>query len=197
MTSVVEKVNISPVNMKERQEIDIHAGDTVRVWIKIEEKGKVRLQAFEGTILATKHGNEAGATFTVRRVTGGIGVEKIFPLYSPSIDRIEILRRVKTRRAKLYYIRDKAAREIKRQMRKMKLVQISTQSEELRKKKEIEKAEAEVQAKEEAELKAKQEAEAKQAEEVAETKESEPQTEETAEAEQEAESQEAQEETKE
>ena len=103
----------------------MRAGDTVRVWVKIEEKGKTRLQAFEGTVLARKGGTQAGATFTVRRVAGGHGVEKIFPLYSPTIDKIEILRRVKTRRAKLYHIRDKATREIRRQMRKMHLVNIN------------------------------------------------------------------------
>jgi len=128
MNAILEKVAISPVNMEERRRINISAGDTVRVWQKIEEKGKTRLQAFEGTVLARKHGNEPGGTFTVRRVTGGIGVEKIFPLYSPMIDRIEIVRRVKTRRSKLYYIREKAAREIKRQMRRMRLVSESTTS---------------------------------------------------------------------
>lgn len=117
---------ISPVNMDERKALPLRAGDTVRVWVKVEEKGKVRLQAFEGTILGRKGGTTPGATFTVRRVSGGYGVEKIFPLYSPAIDKIEITRRVKTRRAKLYHIRDKAAREIRRQMRKMHTVNIST-----------------------------------------------------------------------
>ncbi len=117
---------ISPVNMDERKALPLRAGDSVRVWVKVEEKGKTRLQAFEGTVLARKGGTTAGATFTVRRVSGGYGVEKIFPLYSPAIDKIEIVRRVKTRRAKLYHIRDKAAREIRRQMRKMHTVNIST-----------------------------------------------------------------------
>ncbi len=114
--------------MEDRQKVDIRPGDTVKVWQKVEEKGKVRLQPFEGVVLARKHGNEAGATFTVRRVVDGTGVEKIFPLYSPMIDKIEIVRRVKTRRAKLYHIREKAARAIKRQMRKMSLVSIATES---------------------------------------------------------------------
>lgn len=124
----VATITISPVNMDERRRIGIKAGDTVRVWQKIEEKGKVRLQAFEGVVLAQKHGNEPGATFTVRRVAGGYGVEKIFPLYSPNIDKIEITKRAKVRRAKLYHIRDKAAREIKRQMRSMRFVDIATTS---------------------------------------------------------------------
>lgn len=114
--------------MEDRRRIDIKPGDTVRVWQKIEEKGKIRLQAFEGIVLARKHGSEPGATFTVRRVSGGYGVEKIFPLYSPNIDKIEIVRRAKVRRAKLYHIREKAAREIKRQMRNMRFVDIATAS---------------------------------------------------------------------
>jgi large subunit ribosomal protein L19 len=112
---------ISPVNIEERRAIDLRAGDTIRVWQKIAEKGKTRLQAFEGLVLARKHGKEAGATFTVRRVASGVGVEKIFPLYSPIIDKIEVLKRSKVRRAKLYHIRDKAAKEISRQMRNLRL----------------------------------------------------------------------------
>jgi large subunit ribosomal protein L19 len=93
----------------------------VRVFQKIQEKGKTRLQAFEGLVLARKHGKEAGATFTVRRVASGVGVEKIFPLYSPVIDKIEVVKRSKVRRAKLYHIREKAAKEIRRQMRNVRL----------------------------------------------------------------------------
>src|SRR5690606_16632536 len=119
----------SPVNIEERREIGIRAGDTVRVEQKIQEKGKTRLQVFEGIVLATKHGGEPGATFTVRRVASGVGVERIFPLYSPLIDKIEIVKRAKVRRAKLYYIREKVAREIKRQMRRMNLVSLATESE--------------------------------------------------------------------
>lgn len=125
----VANIKVSPVNMATRKALDMRSGDHVRVWIKIEEKGKTRLQAFEGTVLARKGGTTAGAMFTVRRVAGGYGVEKIFPLYSPSIDKIEILRRVKTRRAKLYHIRDKAAKEIRRQMRKMQTVNITAGNE--------------------------------------------------------------------
>jgi large subunit ribosomal protein L19 len=110
---------ISPVNIDERKKLDLRAGDTIKVWQKIKEGEKVRLQAFEGLVLARKHGKESGATFTVRKVTSGVGVEKIFPLYSPNIDKIEIMRRAKVRRAKLYHIRDKAAKEISRQMRRV------------------------------------------------------------------------------
>ena len=101
--------------------MEIGVGDTVRVHQKIEEKGKTRLQAFEGLVLARKHGKEAGATFTVRRVASGVGVEKIFPLYSPVIDKIEITKRSQVRRAKLYHIREKAAKEVSRQMRNLRL----------------------------------------------------------------------------
>jgi large subunit ribosomal protein L19 len=111
----------SPVKIEERQKLDLRSGDTVRVMQKIKEKGKTRLQAFEGLVLARKHGKEAGATFTVRRVASGVGVEKIFPLYSPMIDRIEVIKHAKVRRAKLYHIREKAAKEIRRQMRNVRM----------------------------------------------------------------------------
>ncbi|HEY4511454.1 MAG TPA: 50S ribosomal protein L19 [Candidatus Paceibacterota bacterium] len=114
-----KNITISPVNIEDRKKLDLRAGDTVRVWQKIKEKEKFRLQAFEGLVLAHKHGKEAGATFTVRKVMDGVGVEKIFPLYSPMIDKIELVRRSKVRRAKLYYVREKAAKEIKRSMRKL------------------------------------------------------------------------------
>lgn len=111
---------ISPVNQDERQKLDLRAGDTVRVYQKIQEKGKTRLQAYEGLVLARKHGKEAGATFTVRRVASGVGMERIFLLYSPAIDRIEVLKRSKVRRSKLYHIREKAAKDIRRQMRNVR-----------------------------------------------------------------------------
>lgn len=111
---------ISPVNIDHRKKLDIRPGDSVRVWQRIEEdKGKFRLQAFEGIVLARKHGKEAGATFTVRKVVDGVGVERIFPLYSPMIDEVEMVRRSKVRRAKLYFIRRKAAKEIRHQMRRI------------------------------------------------------------------------------
>lgn len=127
--NTVAGITISPVNMEDRKAIGIKAGDTVRVHQKIEDKGKTRIQIFEGLVLARKHGDEAGATFTVRKVVDGIGVEKIFPLYSPLIDKIEIIRRSTVRRAKLYYILEKVAREIRRQMRRMRLMSVSSESE--------------------------------------------------------------------
>ena len=82
---------------------------------------------FEGLVIAVKHGTEAGGTFTVRAQMSGIGVEKIFPLYSPVIDKIEITKRSKVRRAKLYFIREKVAREVRRQLRNMRMVNMSTE----------------------------------------------------------------------
>lgn len=117
---------ITPVNIDSRKNLDLRAGDTVRVWQKIEEKGKTRLQAFEGMVLSRKHGKEPGATFTVRRNTGGYGVEKIFPLYTPMIERIEILKRSKVRRSKLYFVRRKALKEIRKRL-KMMFVDIKTE----------------------------------------------------------------------
>jgi large subunit ribosomal protein L19 len=113
------KKPISPVNVEEREKLDIRSGDTVRVWQKIKEGEKFRLQAFEGLVLARKHGKEAGATITVRKVIDSVGVEKIFPIYSPLIDRVELLRRSKVRRSKLYFVREKVAKEIRHNMRKM------------------------------------------------------------------------------
>lgn len=110
------ELKVSPVNKEERVKLDLRSGDTVRVWQKIREKDKFRLQAFEGLVLAKKHGSETGATFTVRTVIDGVGIERIFPLYSPMIDKIEIVKRSKVRRAKLYHIRHKAAKEIRREM---------------------------------------------------------------------------------
>lgn len=108
---------ITPVDINTRKKLDMRSGDTVRVWQKIEDKGKTRLQAFEGLVLSRKHGNEPGGTFTVRRNTGGFGVEKIFPLYSPMIDKIEITKRSKTRKSKLYYVRDKALKEVSKRFK--------------------------------------------------------------------------------
>ena len=124
--NVTKDIKISPVNIKERADLGIKTGDTVRVWIKIEEKGKIRLQPFEGLVIATKHGKEPGATFTVRKVASGVGVEKIFPLYSPVIDKIEILKRARVRRAKLYFVRDIVARKLRRVLRKSQEVNIAT-----------------------------------------------------------------------
>ena len=116
MTTVMD-TKFSPIDIEARKKLDIHPGDTVRVWQKIKEGDKTRSQAFEGLVLARKHGLEAGATFTVRKVSDGIGIERVFPLYSPVLEKIEILRRGKVRRAKLYYVREKAQSEARRKMK--------------------------------------------------------------------------------
>jgi large subunit ribosomal protein L19 len=116
--NIINKIKFSPVDIEARKKLDFQSGDTIRVWSKIpEEKGKFRLQAFEGTVLARKHGTESGATFTVRRVASGVGMERIFPLYSPTIDKIELVRKARARRSKLYYIREKAVKDVRRKMR--------------------------------------------------------------------------------
>jgi large subunit ribosomal protein L19 len=112
-------IKLTPVDMEARKGLDFSSGDVVRVWNKIKEAdGKTRLQAFEGMVLARKHGEEIGATFTVRRVASGVGVERVFPLFSVMIDKIEIVRRARTRRSKLYYVRDKALRDVRRKLKK-------------------------------------------------------------------------------
>ena len=114
----ITKIKFNPVDIEERKRLDFKAGDTINVTSKIlDEKGKYRLQSFEGIVLARKHGKEAGATFTVRKVASGVGVERIFPLYSPMIDKVEITKRARARRSKLYYIRTKAVKDVRRKMR--------------------------------------------------------------------------------
>jgi len=114
----INKIKFSPVDIEERQKLDFRAGDTISVWSKIlDEKGKFRLQAFEGIVLARKHGKEAGATFTVRKIASGVGVERIFPLYSPMIGKIEITKKSHARRSKLYYIRNKAIKDVRSKIR--------------------------------------------------------------------------------
>ena len=92
-------------------------GDTVRVYQKIKEGDKERVSAFEGIVIATKHGQGITGSYTVRKVVDGIGVERVFPLHSPMVERVELIRRGSVRRAKLYYIRDKAAREVRRKIK--------------------------------------------------------------------------------
>jgi large subunit ribosomal protein L19 len=110
-------IKFTPVNVEARKKIQFKAGDTVRVKVKIQEKGKVRLQTFEGLVIARKHGHEAGATFTVRKVSNGVGVERIFPLYSPILESIELVKKSKTRQSKLYFLREKTAKEVRRKLK--------------------------------------------------------------------------------
>jgi len=130
---------ITPVNIEGRAKLGIRAGDTVRVTQNIVElkKGRgtdkkektiknARKQVFEGLVLSVKHGREAGGMFTVRATLSGVGVEKTFPLYSPVIDSIEIVKRSKVRRAKLYFIREKAAKAVRRQLRNARMMHLKS-----------------------------------------------------------------------
>jgi large subunit ribosomal protein L19 len=122
------------IDTEARKKLEFSSGDSVRVWSKIQDKGKYRLQAFEGIVLARKHGTSPSATFTVRKVSNGVGVERVFPLYSPMVDKIEITKKTKTRRSKLYYVRDKAVKEIRRKMKQIlsgKIIPETTDTEEV------------------------------------------------------------------
>ncbi len=102
---------ISESSMK--QEVPKFAiGDTVRVHVRIKEGDKSRIQVFEGTVIARKHGG-INETFTVRRLTHGCGVERVFPLHAPVVDKVEVIRRGKVRRAKLYYLRGRVGKAAK------------------------------------------------------------------------------------
>jgi large subunit ribosomal protein L19 len=130
---------ITPINAEGRAKLGIRPGDSVRVTQNIVElkKGRgtdkkektvknVRKQVFEGLVLAVKHGTEAGATFTVRATLSGVGVEKTYPLYSPVIDSIEIVKRSPVRRAKLYFIREKATKAVRRQLRNARMLNVKS-----------------------------------------------------------------------
>ena len=90
----------------------VQIGDTVRVHVKVKEGSRERIQVFEGTVIAKKHGG-IEETITVRRISYGVGVEKVFPVHSPSIDHIEVVRNGKVRRAKLYYLRGRVGKGAK------------------------------------------------------------------------------------
>lgn len=96
---------------------NLRVGMTVKVHQKLKEGEKGKSQIFEGLIIAHKHGGEAGATITVRRVVGGYGVEKVYPLRLPSIEKIDVVKTGRTRRSKMYYLRDKTAKEIRKKTR--------------------------------------------------------------------------------
>jgi len=105
-----EKVDMDAMDMIEKEQMrgdipDFRSGDTVRVYVKIVEGQKQRIQAFEGVVIRKKRG-QSRASFTVRKVSYGVGVERTFPLHSPVIDRIDVVSRGKVRRTRLYYLRD-------------------------------------------------------------------------------------------
>ena len=104
---------------------DIRPGNTVRVYQKIKEKDKERIQVFEGLVIARKHGKGITSTITVRKVIGGIGVERIFPVHLSTIEKIEILKRGKVRRAKLYYLRKVKGKKAK--LKKKEFAEVVTE----------------------------------------------------------------------
>ena len=112
---VVVEMDVIRAIEKEQMRKDIpefNVGDTVRVYVKVVEGSRERLQAFEGTVIQKRHGG-IRETFTVRRVSYGVGVERVFPVHSPKIDRIEVIRRGKVRRARLFYLRDRVGKASK------------------------------------------------------------------------------------
>lgn len=132
MTTKLDILNKSQIK---KEAPDIRPGDVVRVQLKLGEKtkrGAERTQTFEGLIIAKKHGKGINSTFTVRKVSDGIGVERIFPFFSPSIIKIELIRRSKVRRAKLYYMRERAGK--KARMRGKELLGIEWKPENEKKK---------------------------------------------------------------
>ena len=108
---------ISDASLKENVP-QFEIGDTVKAHVQIKEGDKSRIQVFEGTVIAKKHGG-ISETFTVRRVAHGVGIERVFPVHSPVVDKVEVIRHGKVRRAKLYYLRDRVgkAAKVKEQIR--------------------------------------------------------------------------------
>ena len=126
-------MNIIEALDKEQLRSDIpefRAGDTVKVYVKVVEGGKERLQAYEGIVIAKRNGS-IRESFTVRRISYGVGVERTFPLHSPRIDRVEVVSQGRVRRAKLYYLRDRVGKSAKvRQKRTEKLSQVTVEAQE-------------------------------------------------------------------
>lgn len=109
MSKLLEQFN--KLQLKEMP--DIKSGYTVKVHQKIKEGDKERIQIFEGVVIARKHGKGINSTITVRKVVDGIGVERIFPVHSPSVEKIEVVKKGKARRSKLYYLRTAKGRKAK------------------------------------------------------------------------------------
>ena len=95
------------------------AGDTINVYVKIKEGNKERIQKFQGTVIQRRNRNTNGETFTVRKLSGSVGVERIFPLLSPNIDKIEVIRQGVVRRARLYYLRGRQGKAAKVKTKRM------------------------------------------------------------------------------
>lgn len=130
---------------------EVRPGDTVKVHQKIKEKDKERIQVFEGLVISKKHGKESGATITVRKVLSGVGVEKIIPIHSPIIEKIEVIKRSKVRRAKLYYLREAKGKKAK--LKKQDFADVMVQEEAAPEEESEQKEEAQPEEKQEGALK--------------------------------------------
>lgn len=104
---------------------EIKAGQTVKVYQKVKEGNKERIQPFEGLVIAVKHGRGLDGTFTVRKISSGIGVERIYPLHSPAIEKIEVLKKADVRRAKLYYMRERSGKSAR--MKSKNIIAVPTE----------------------------------------------------------------------
>ncbi len=174
--NIIDELNKEQAEqLKSKREIPVFSvGDSVKVWVKVREGTRERLQAFEGVVIARK-GAGLMESFTVRKISYGEGVERVFPLYSPNIDKIEVLRRGKVRRAKLYYLRDrrgKAARIFEATNARIKRIQEGERQlasqERAKREKEREEAAIELAKEKEAQEQAAKEAKAAKAEEKSE-----------------------------
>ena len=124
----MEAIRIVDAGELKRDRTGFESGDTVKVWVKVIEGEKERLQVFEGVVIRQRGGG-AGASFTVRRVSYGVGVERTFPQHSPRIDRIQVVKRARVRRSKLYYLRDLAGKAARLKEKRVNQVPTSGETE--------------------------------------------------------------------
>lgn len=110
--NIVQTLEKELLTARERADVDVRPGDVVRVHVRIQEGDKTRVQMFEGTVIRIRKGGPR-TTFTVRKISSGVGVERIFPASSPNLTKIEVVQRHKVRRAKLYYLRDLRGKKAK------------------------------------------------------------------------------------
>ena len=122
----MEAIRIVDAGELKKDRAGFAPGDTVKVWVKVIEGEKERLQAFEG-VMIRKRGGGASASFTVRRISYGVGVERTFPLHSPRIDKVQVIKRAMVRRSKLYYLRELAGKAAR--LKEKRFVQVPTSGE--------------------------------------------------------------------
>jgi len=140
---MTNKLDIFNKTQLKQEAPDIRPGDVVRVFLKLPEKtkkGGEKTQAFEGLVIARKHGKGINSTFTVRKISDGVGVERIFPMFCPSITKIEIIKRSKVRRAKLYYMRKLAGKKARMKTKELLGVEWEAPKKEVKEKSKEEKA---------------------------------------------------------